>query len=186
MTGAAPGFAGFYGKLPVRGDFVRSGLPGDAVDALDGWARAALAASRAALGEDWMPCWMEAPVWRFALAPGVAGVSGLGGVWLPSMDQVGRCFPLIIAAEISGAGAAWLDAAEALGFEAVTADLAPEALAARLAAVPPAPGDIPRAGGVWWTEGAPRKDAARIETDGLPDPADFLGLLADAAAIRVP
>ncbi|HEX7389987.1 MAG TPA: type VI secretion system-associated protein TagF [Acidiphilium sp.] len=189
MTGIAPGFAGFYGKLPARGDFVRAGLPGDTVDALDAWARATLAASRIALGEAWTACWMEAPVWRFALAPGIAGASGLGGVWLPSMDRVGRCFPLIVAAEAASAGTAWLDAAEDLGFQAVTADLTPETLAARLAAIPSAPirpalGEMPRSGGVWWTSGAPRRRATRIETASLPDPAGFAGFLADETALH--
>ncbi|HET9148768.1 MAG TPA: type VI secretion system-associated protein TagF, partial [Acetobacteraceae bacterium] len=68
MTPFAPCFSGFYGKLPARGDFVRAGLPGDAVDAFDGWARASLAESRRALGEEWRDCWMEASVWRFRLA----------------------------------------------------------------------------------------------------------------------
>lgn len=166
--------SGFYGKLPSRGDFVGTGLPAAVVDAFDGWMRACLAASSKALGDDWVDCWMEAPVWRF-ITP-VAGTA-LGGVWLPSMDRVGRWFPLVITTSAGDAGPAWMDQAEALGFEAVTGDLVPDTLAMRLAELAPDPCE-PRNG--WWTSGAPRKAAVRVDTQGLPDPAGFVWFLNDA------
>lgn len=171
--------SGFYGKIPSRGDFVGSGLPPAVVDALDGWMRASLAASRDALGADWEPSWMEAPVWRF-FAP-VAGCA-LGGVWLPSIDRVGRCFPLVLATDAAAAGPAWMDGAEALGFAAVTGDLPPDALSAGLAALaaaPCAPEDA------WWTAGGPRRRAGRVQVSGLPDPAGFASFLRDPAAEAV-
>lgn len=42
--------------------------------------------------------YLTSPVWRFAIAPGVLGPEGLGGVMMPSVDRVGRYFPLIIGA----------------------------------------------------------------------------------------
>ena len=170
---------GFYGKIPARGDFVGAGLSPAVVDAFDGWMRACLAASRTALGEDWMPCWMEAPVWRFS-AP-VAGVA-LGGVWLPSIDRVGRAFPLVLATEAALAGTAWLDAAEAIGIAAVTDDLPPDALAARLADLSPDPREP---GYGWWSAGGPHRGAGRIEVVGLPDPAGFAAFLRDEAGETV-
>lgn len=170
--------SGFYGKLPARGDFVGSGLARPVVDALDEWARACLAASSGALGESWVDCWMEAPVWRFA---GDVGGAELGGVWLPSMDGVGRWFPLVIATQAEAAGPAWMEQAEALGYEAVTADLAPDRLALRLVGIPPDPWPVRRG---WWTAGAPRRAAGRVETAGLPSPADFAGFLTDAAEAK--
>jgi type VI secretion system protein ImpM len=169
--------AGFYGKLPARGDFVRGGLPASVVDALDGWMRACLLASQDSLGDAWVDCWMEAPVWRFCAT---IGGQRLGGVWMPSMDSVERCFPLVIAADASQAGPAWLDGAEALGFDAVTSDVTPDRLALRLIGIAPDT-CAPPACDVWWTAGAPRKAAARFECDDLPDPAGFAAFLTDQA-----
>ena len=38
--------AGFYGKLPARGDFVRAGLPRDFIDPWDAWLQSVIAGSR--------------------------------------------------------------------------------------------------------------------------------------------
>lgn len=171
--------SGFYGKIPARGDFVGGGLPPAVVDALDGWMRACLAASRDTLADDWEPCWMEAPVWRF-YAP-VAGVL-LGGVWLPSIDRVGRTFPLVLAADAASAGPTWMEAAEELGIAAVTADLPPDALATRLGALAADP-CIPAPS--WWSTGGPRRSAGRLRVSGLPDPAGFAAFLCDSASETV-
>ncbi len=171
--------SGFYGKIPARGDFVGAGLPRAVVDAFDGWMRASLEASRNALGDDWQACWMEAPVWRFA-AP-VAGVP-LGGVWLPSIDRVGRAFPLVLATDAACAGSAWLDAVEQIGIAAVTADVPPDTFAARLADLPPDPCE-PAYG--WWSAGGPHRGPGRIEVAGLPDPAGFAAFLRDEAGETV-
>lgn len=166
---------GFYGKIPARGDFVGAGLAVAVIDELDGWMRACLVASREALGESWEPCWMEAPVWRF-FAP-VAGV-WLGGVWLPSIDRVGRTFPLVLATDAAKAGPAWMEGAEDLGVAAVTADLPPDVLGSRLAALAPAP-CTPSSG--WWSAGAPRRVGGHVHVEGLPDPAGFAAFLCDPA-----
>ncbi|MGC9271089.1 type VI secretion system-associated protein TagF [Acidiphilium sp.] len=171
--------AGFYGKLPSRGDFIGGGLASFVVDALDQWMRACLVASQAALGSAWIDCWMEAPVWRFF---SVIGTTRFGGVWMPSMDKVERCFPLVIAIEAEQAGPGWFDAAEAAGFDAVTGaamgEMTPDHLALRLRAIAP-DAWTPPAAGVWWTAGAPRREAGQVACEGLPDPAIFAGFLSD-------
>ena len=43
--------AGFYGKLPARGDFVRAGLPRDFTDPWDDWLQSVIAGSRALVGD---------------------------------------------------------------------------------------------------------------------------------------
>ena len=53
MTLDAPTAAGFFGKLPARGDFVRAGLPRDFIDSWDGWWQRMLPGSRDRLGEAW-------------------------------------------------------------------------------------------------------------------------------------
>ena len=71
MPGAV--IAGFYGKLPARGDFVRAGLPRDFTDPWDDWLQTVVAGSRALMGEAWLPAFLEAPVWRFTLPRGMCG-----------------------------------------------------------------------------------------------------------------
>lgn len=91
---------GLYGKLPARGDFVTLNLPRAFVEPWDGWVQAGMVASRAALGVDWLDCYLTAPVWKFALAPSVCGPVGMAGLMIPSVDAVGRYFPLVVATEV--------------------------------------------------------------------------------------
>lgn len=178
---------GLFGKLPARGDFVRLGLPGAFVAAWDGWLQDSLAASQALLGAAWLPAWLEAPVWRFALAPGLCGGQAALGLLLPSVDRVGRYFPLTLAAvgrATDGVPAvrasSWLDACEAAGLAALERDSPPDAV---LAAMPPPPDfATPQAGSRWWTQGAPRVAAAAFALPGLPDRHRFTAMLDGHAA----
>jgi type VI secretion system protein ImpM len=196
---AAGSRAGFFGKLPARGDFVRDGLPGSFVGPWDDWLRLALAGSRDHLGTDWLAAWMEAPVWRFALAPGLCGDSAAAGVMLPSVDRAGRYFPLTFAvllapgtltltAELSfesGDVADWMDGGEAAGRAALEQGLGPEQVAALLPA-PPRAAAAPAAGSLWWTSGAPRVAAGPRRFAALPDGADFASMLTDAQPAEPP
>lgn len=93
---------GWYGKLPGLGDFSQRGLPPGFVAAWDQWLAQCLVASRAALGEAWLDIYLGSPLWRFCLFPGVVGEAVWAGVLMPSVDRVGRYFPLTIAADIRG------------------------------------------------------------------------------------
>lgn len=184
---------GFCGKIPGRGDFVQAGLPRAFVDPWDAWMQRMILASRALLGKEWVPAWLEAAVWRFALSPGICGPGSVLGLWMPSVDSVGRYFPLTLAAVGPDSGASalmredggFLGAAECAGRDALANDLPPEALTARLAAAaatPPAgaasdPVLCPAGGGLWWTEGAPRVSAERFASAGLPDENTFVAML---------
>ncbi len=97
---AAPAEAprlGFYGKVPMRGDFLSRRLPRDFIDPWDQWLQEAIAASREQLGDDWLPAYLTAPIWRFVLGAGVCGGAAAIGVMMPSVDRVGRYFPLALA-----------------------------------------------------------------------------------------
>jgi len=187
VTLAAPARRGWFGKLPTHGDFVRSGLPEDTVAAWDSWVRAGLAASREALGERWLAAFLEAPVWRFRLAPGLAGAAGLVGVVAPSVDRAGRYFPLMLGATMArppepSEALPWFDALAAAAAEAVVEDW-PQA---RLAEVMEAAGEPPEAGvlhsgATFATEGAPRVAPALRRSAVLPPPAAFAALLDDGA-----
>jgi type VI secretion system protein ImpM len=92
---------GFYGKLPSHGDFLRRRVSDAFVDAWDAWLRECLSASRTTLGERWLNVYLTSPAWRFACAAGACGPSPVIGLVAPSVDQVGRYFPLTIVAELS-------------------------------------------------------------------------------------
>lgn len=91
---------GWYGKLPALGDFARRRLPDSFVERWDAWLQQCLQASRATLGEGWLQQYLGAPVWRFLLLPGAMGSAGWAGVLLPSVDRVGRYFPLTVCARL--------------------------------------------------------------------------------------
>ena len=91
---------GFYGKLPVLGDFVSRRLPRDFIEPWDNWLQHSIAVSKQELGDKWLEVYLTSPVWRFALTPGLCGENGWMGVVMPSVDRVGRYFPLTIAVPI--------------------------------------------------------------------------------------
>jgi type VI secretion system protein ImpM len=97
---------GFFGKLPSRGDFVSRRLSADFIDRWDAWLQSALAASQAALGDHWLDVYLTSPIWRFALSPGVCDREAHLGVVIPSVDKVGRYFPLAAAVPCGRATAA--------------------------------------------------------------------------------
>lgn len=179
---ADPSVAGFYGKLPGRGDFLRAGLPRSFTDPWDAWVQHVLPASRLRLGTGWLDAWLVAPIWRFRLSPGVCGPHGALGVWMASVDSIGRHFPLVLAHLGTPAPGDWfLAAAERTGLAAVTADLPPERITERLrddggeAGLPP-PDDTP-APSLWWTEGGPRRPAGALALPAMPDAATFARML---------
>jgi type VI secretion system protein ImpM len=91
---------GFYGKLPSHGDFLRRRVSDHFVGVWDGWLQECLAASRAELGERWLDVYLTSPAWRFACAAGVCGSGPVFGVMVPSVDRVGRYFPMTLVAEL--------------------------------------------------------------------------------------
>ena len=91
---------GFYGKLPSHGDFLRRRVSDAFVDAWDAWLRECLAASRTALGDRWLNVYLTSPAWRFVCAAGACGPMPVIGLVAPSVDQVGRYFPLTLVAEL--------------------------------------------------------------------------------------
>ncbi len=146
---------GFFGKLPSHGDFLRRRVSDAFVDAWDAWLRECLAASRSALGARWLDVYLTSPAWRFVCAPGACGPAPVVGLLAPSVDQVGRYFPLTLVSELPSdvslvtaavASERFFDSAERLvietlatepvdfdrfdlGVRALEADLAPVSLA---------------------------------------------------------
>ncbi len=122
---------GFYGKLPCRGDFLQRRAPQDFVDVWDAWLQECLHESRQKLQGAWLDTYLTGPVWRFAFAPGVCGGGAYAGILVPSVDRVGRYFPLTVIAklqaddcllEIACGSAGWFASAEALVLDAIAAE----------------------------------------------------------------
>lgn len=90
--------AGWFGKIPSLGDFVVRRIPPDFVEAWDEWLSTEIFATRQALGSEWPRSYLNSPTWRFVLMPGVLGARSWYGVLAPSVDRVGRHFPLTLVA----------------------------------------------------------------------------------------
>jgi len=87
---------GIYGKLPAHGDFISRNLPQNFIDIWDEWLQCVLAGSRDMLREEWLELYLTSPIWRFTLSPGVIDGQAWAGILVPSVDSVGRYFPLTL------------------------------------------------------------------------------------------
>src|SRR5215510_2706661 len=113
---AGPVGIGFYGKLPSHGDFLRRRVADAFFGVWDGWLQECVSASRSALGDRWLDVYLTSPAWRFACAAGVCGPSPAAGLMVPSVDRVGRYFPLTIVAQLPPAAGILAIASQAAGF----------------------------------------------------------------------
>ena len=92
--------AGFYGKLPSHGDFLSRRLPRQFIEPWDQWLQGCIAASSEQLGKKWLDTFLFSPIWQFGLTAGLCGEDAWAGVMMPSVDKVGRYFPLTLAAKV--------------------------------------------------------------------------------------
>lgn len=98
---SVPGCPGWYGKIPSLGDFASRRLPQNFIDVWHDWLQQGMAASRASLGERWLDLYLNSPIWRFLLTPGIYGEFMWAGTLMPSVDKVGRYFPLTLAVDLN-------------------------------------------------------------------------------------
>lgn len=98
--------AGLFGKLPGHGDFIQRRLPGSFVTPWDEWLQRAVHGARELVGESWLDYYLTSPIWRFALSAGAVDEHAWVGVLVPSVDSVGRYFPLTMAASLAPTGMA--------------------------------------------------------------------------------
>ncbi len=84
-----------YGKLPTKRDFIALGVSRDFLNAWEPWLQSGVSASQATLGQQWQQAFLRAPIWRFWLGADLCGVSTIGA-FMPSLDKVGRYFPLTL------------------------------------------------------------------------------------------
>lgn len=88
---------GWFGKLPGTGDFAGRRFPEPARLQLDDWLQAGLQRLRVR-HSNWTTRYLESPLWCFLLGENTVGPARWLGVLMPSVDAVGRYFPLIVAA----------------------------------------------------------------------------------------
>jgi type VI secretion system protein ImpM len=114
---------GFFGKLPCNGDFLQRRVPQSFLEVWDPWLQECMHASKSALQENWLNSYLTSPVWRFVLPDAACGSGAYAGAMAPSVDRVGRYFPLTIVMQIdigvnplefAAQQGAWFDALEAL------------------------------------------------------------------------
>ncbi|MGQ0655982.1 MAG: type VI secretion system-associated protein TagF [Betaproteobacteria bacterium] len=149
MRGAEPaapdGFSvGWYGKIPGTGDFIARRVPGAFSRPWDAWLQEVMDGSRARLGGEWQDAFLSMPPWRFVLSSGLVTPNAWAGLMVPSVDAVGRYFPLTVASPLPAApldlvatlhaAAAWFDDIEALALSALAPKADTRAIDAALAA----------------------------------------------------
>jgi type VI secretion system protein ImpM len=168
VADATAAVSGFCGKLPARADFVSRRLPFSLVEEWHIWLAEILAGARAELADEWLDCYLRGPIWRFAL-----GAETMAGTLMPSVDSVGRYFPLTIVRRFASAaalaafaigGAEWFAAAEDASLAALAdgADLAD--IDNRVAALPAVTAA---------TDGAAPAGVTALEAPGLVLPLDL-------------
>ena len=88
---------GVFGKLPDQRDYVQHGMDPALMALVDPWIQSCLQRSREDLQDTWLVAYLNAPIWRFWLGPSIIGRTVLGAL-MPSVDGVGRYFPLMLSA----------------------------------------------------------------------------------------
>jgi type VI secretion system protein ImpM len=95
MPDLSLGVPAWFGKLPGTGDFAYRRLDRQFQETWDEWLQGGLLDLRDRYA-DWVTPYLNAPMWFFALGQGVIGMKPWVGVMIPSVDSVGRYFPLTL------------------------------------------------------------------------------------------
>lgn len=87
---------GLYGKLPAYGDFIFRNLNATFINPWDEWQQNFISASQQQIGADWLDIYLTSPIWRFVISAGVIDNKVWAGFMMPSVDRVGRYFPVTV------------------------------------------------------------------------------------------
>lgn len=180
-----------YGKIPTLGDFVQRGLNRRQAETWDEWLQGCMAESRGAIGDDWLDFYLEAPVWYFAAGPGNIDQQTWIGVLIPSVDRVGRYFPMSIMREFGGSpldamrkARDWYAGAEQLALDCLDENFQSGDLEPRLGRLPQPAADAPRA----WEDRdvAPADPTGRVYLLGnSPSTNEVLSAVADDTLLQL-
>ncbi len=132
---------GLFGKLAAKRDFIALATTRGFLEAWEPWLQSSLAASRHHLGDGWQQAFLTAPVWRFWLGADICGTTVLGAI-MPSLDGVGRYYPLVLHATADAdapiappdidAQDEWFGVAESFLLSTLAQDVAFDDISARL------------------------------------------------------
>ncbi len=185
---------GWHGKLPSLGDFAGRRLDTAFIDQWDAWIACGLHHLRGIGGERWLAAYLASPSWRFLLMPGVLvgepGARGWAGVLMPSVDRVGRYYPLTVALPVDGGpsfGAPmqalwhWLGGLDELARDALHDDWSIDVLESALAALtlPDLAGGVPASVGP--VKPTSSREGALVELPLGSDAPQVIGLEAQQA-----
>lgn len=133
---------GLFGKLPWKRDFIAIAAPRPFLHLWEPWLADCLVQARADLGDEaWRGAFRAAPIWHFHLRADARGAHHFGA-FTPSMDAIGRYFPLTLVAEDEAASCEhpecetcqkWFDAAGDFLLTILDGELSREAIEAGLA-----------------------------------------------------
>ena len=92
---------GIYGKLPAHPDFISDSIHSEVSNELYEWGQTCLYHSQQELLEpDWLSAYLVSPIWRMCVPPTTKRKHAWIGIMVPSVDAVGRYFPLFLIFEI--------------------------------------------------------------------------------------
>jgi len=101
----------------MRGDFLSSALPRSFQDKVENWVRGGFVAAQR--NPNWHTEYLSSPIWQFAAARGYFDNNAWCGIIMPSVDSVGRNFPMIIAMQTDAVRHDVLQTAQNLAQEAL-------------------------------------------------------------------
>ena len=136
--------AGLFGKLPAKRDFIGMNASRRFLEAWEPWLQAGVATSKQMLGDRWIETYNRAPIWRYWLGADFCGEAMIGA-FMPSVDGVGRAFPLAIFVGEGDASLAppelepndaWFEATEAVLLDALEPGATLEVIAEKVGALP--------------------------------------------------
>lgn len=137
---------GAFGKIPSVGDFFRINAPTGFATVWDEWLQRCLLSGAHFYGARWDELYMSGPIWRFCLSAGIAGPNAIMGVLMPSVDRVGRRFPLTLMGSLTEetpvlqahfADADTFDSLETIALSVLDEDIGKDALGEKLSVLDP-------------------------------------------------
>lgn len=132
---------GLFGKIPAQGDFIERNLQRSFSLPWDDWLQRCLACSREQLDEHWLETYLSSPIWRFCLSAGAIDSMAWAGILMPSVDSVGRYYPLSVVRPIAGnsnlfeflrKNSPWYESLEAVAIASLQGDMNADTLIQQL------------------------------------------------------
>lgn len=137
---------GFYGKLPAVGDFVQRNLATSTIAAVDAWLQQGMYLL-GQQGQTFQDSYMVSHVGFFVVPAPLWAAQPVAGFIMPSVDRVGRLFPLVFLQSIEadqaadlGALSSELEHTSSIAITALQQRLVPDELYQRLLATAASPG----------------------------------------------